>query len=52
MIVVGGTLPFGQLPALEVDGKMLAQSLTIFKYVAREVGKWPFFCCIINKQIF
>ena len=38
-IFVGGTFPFGQLPVFEVDGKMLTQSLTIFKYVARELGK-------------
>ena len=44
-IFVGGTLPFGQLPVLEVNGKMLTQSITIFKYVARELGKSLFYRC-------
>ena len=35
---LGGTLPFGQLPAMEVDGKMMCQSLAMFKFVARETG--------------
>jgi len=30
--------PFGQLPYLEVDGKPLAQSLTIARFVARKHG--------------
>lgn len=36
-----GKLPFGQLPILEVDGKVLGQSNSIFKYVARETGFAP-----------
>ncbi len=35
---LGGKLPFDQLPILEVDDKLLTQSTTIFKYVARETG--------------
>lgn len=31
-------MPFGQCPALEVDGKMLAQSNTIARYLARQHG--------------
>ena len=42
----GGKLPFGKVPILEVDGKVLAQSMTILKYVARETGRFevPVFC--------
>ncbi len=42
----GGKLSFGKLPILEVDGKVLAQSVTILKYVARETGRFevPVFC--------
>ena len=34
-------LPFGQLPILEEDGFVLAQSGTIARYVAKKVGLYP-----------
>jgi hypothetical protein len=37
---LGGIVPFDQLPILEVDGKILAKSATICKYVARETGRY------------
>jgi hypothetical protein len=33
--------PFGQLPVLEADGLMLAESATITRYVAKKVGLYP-----------
>lgn len=31
-------IPFGQLPALEYDGKVLTQSITIARFLAKENG--------------
>nr|AFO69979.1 GST_mu-like protein [Strongylocentrotus droebachiensis] len=35
-----GKLPLGQVPILEVDGRLMCQSRAIQRYVAREVGKY------------
>ncbi|GMF09523.1 unnamed protein product [Phytophthora lilii] len=35
------TLPFGQLPVLEVDGAVYAQSMAIARYAAKVVGLYP-----------
>ena len=32
--------PFGQMPVLEVNGKALAQTHAILRYMAKEVGKY------------
>ena len=31
-------MPFGQLPALEYDGKLISQSMPIARFIARENG--------------
>jgi glutathione S-transferase len=36
-----GALPFGQVPSLEVDGQVLAQSSAILRYVATVGGLHP-----------
>ncbi|XP_046848082.1 GTP-binding protein YPTC5-like [Xenia sp. Carnegie-2017] len=36
-----GKLPFNQLPILEVDDKILAQTPTIIRYLGRETGFAP-----------
>ena len=40
LLSIGGKTPFGQLPILEVDGVVLAQSLSIMTYVAEQYGKY------------
>ncbi|KAL3668101.1 hypothetical protein V7S43_006965 [Phytophthora oleae] len=35
------TLPFGQLPNLEVDGNIFAQSMAITRYAAKLAGLYP-----------
>ena len=37
-----GICPYGQLPILEFDGVVLAQSMAILRYLAREYG-WLYF---------
>ncbi|CAK0892347.1 unnamed protein product, partial [Prorocentrum cordatum] len=36
-----GYLPFGQVPALEVDGQVFAQSQAILRWVGRQTGLYP-----------
>ena len=33
-------MPFGQMPALEIDGKLYCQSYAICRYLANTFGKW------------
>lgn len=40
--------PFGQLPFLEVDGKKLAQSAAIARFLAREFGEKITFISVDN----
>ena len=37
--LLAGKLPFGQLPLLEVEGKVIAQSIAIGRFVANELGR-------------
>ena len=39
VIFVTGT-PKGQLPVLEVDGKMMCESMAIVRFIAREYSKF------------
>ncbi|KAL6725757.1 hypothetical protein Aduo_007788 [Ancylostoma duodenale] len=45
-------MPFGQLPVLEVDGKQLAKSRTIVRFIARKfgsfAGKSPFEQAVVD----
>ena len=36
--LIEGICPYGQLPILEFDGVVLAQSMAILRYLAREHG--------------
>ena len=36
-----GNLEFGQLPVLEVDGKFLAQSVAVLRYIGLRYGYYP-----------
>ena len=39
IIFITGT-PKGQIPVLEVDGKMMCESMTIVRFIAREYSKF------------
>ena len=39
-VCVVAAMPFGQLPVLEIDGEMLAQTRSIFRYLAKQAGRW------------
>ena len=43
-----GTLPFGQLPLLKIDGLNLVESTSILRYLS---AKWQFFVLIICRYI-
>ena len=48
MLFAISEMKFGQIPILEVDGKQLAQSYTIARYLAREFGMSFFFICFCH----
>ncbi|GMT23179.1 hypothetical protein PFISCL1PPCAC_14476 [Pristionchus fissidentatus] len=47
------TMPFPQIPLLEVDWNPLPQSYAIFRYLAKQFGKWHssfFICCAMSQR--
>ena len=46
-----GYLPFGQVPALEVDGVVYAQSAAILRWIGRQAGIYPDDLQIIIDQV-
>ena len=42
-------MPFGQMPALEIDGKFYAQSYAICRYLAKKFGEYDNLSWLINE---